>query len=511
MHDAATRVSRKATLLPLIFIFVLVFFSVESSHAAPQVTDVSITDAVSDELSLDHLAPMHMIDVETRRGVVRLSGSVDNLLAKERAARIAGTVKGVRAIVNTIRVEPSNLRSDIDIRADVEEALIVDPVTEGREIKVSVRDNLVTLTGNVDSWQEKELSEKIVMGVNGVKGVNNEIDFTFSDARSDDDIKEDIVKALRWDVLVDHALTDVNVKNGSVELSGIVGSLAEKRQAIGNAYVANVTDVNAEKLEVQRWTRDPKLKGGKYQNLADNDILEAVKDALRYDPRVASSNIQPEIANGVVTIRGTVDNLEAKRAAAWTARHTVGVSRVIDRIKVRPSQSIDDEKLADRVRRAFARDPVLTTTEISLNVRKGAVGLLGSVDSYAKKNRARNLASRVSGVVAVNDYLVVTGAYDPYPYDPWVDNRTIPGVIPHDYHPPMGMLESDREIKEAIEEELFWSPFVESDRIEVSVDNGTATLVGTVGSWAEYNTAADNAYEGGAASVNNELIVRFME
>jgi osmotically-inducible protein OsmY len=40
--------------------------------------------------------------VNTRDGIVTLSGWVDNLLAKERAGQIAESVKGVRAVVNRI-------------------------------------------------------------------------------------------------------------------------------------------------------------------------------------------------------------------------------------------------------------------------------------------------------------------------------------------------------------------------------------------------------------------------
>jgi hypothetical protein len=40
------------------------------------------------------------------------------------------------------------------------------------------------------------------------------------------------------------------------------------------------------------------------------------------------------------------------------------------------------------------------------------------------------------------------------------------------------------------------------------VQRGVATLTGTVGSWSESNAAANNAYEGGAVYVDNELKVK---
>jgi osmotically-inducible protein OsmY len=64
---------------------------------------------------------------------------------------------------------------------------------------------------------------------------------------------------------------------------------------------------------------------------------------------------------------------------------------------------------------------------------------------------------------------------------------------------------SDTEIWEDIRDELWWSPFVDDDEVDVRVDEGTATLTGTVDSMAECQAATENAYEGGAVHVVNKL------
>jgi len=58
---------------------------------------------------------------------------VDNLLARERAARIAETVKGVRAVANNISVVPAATRSDEDVATDVGISLGTDPATDSWE------------------------------------------------------------------------------------------------------------------------------------------------------------------------------------------------------------------------------------------------------------------------------------------------------------------------------------------------------------------------------------------
>jgi osmotically-inducible protein OsmY len=73
------------------------------------------------------------------------------------------------------------------------------------------------------------------------------------------------------------------------------------------------------------------------------------------------------------------------------------------------------------------------------------------------------------------------------------------------YFEPEVTMKRDGEIKEEIKDELFWSPFVDADQVFVRVEEGVATLTGTVDSWTEYNAATENAYEGGATKVNNQL------
>lgn len=66
---------------------------------------------------------------------------------------------------------------------------------------------------------------------------------------------------------------------------------------------------------------------------------------------------------------------------------------------------------------------------------------------------------------------------------------------------------TDQEIKEDIESQLWWSPFVDSDDISVEVRAGVATLMGSVEDWDELQAAKDNAREGGATSVISKLTI----
>lgn len=68
---------------------------------------------------------------------------------------------------------------------------------------------------------------------------------------------------------------------------------------------------------------------------------------------------------------------------------------------------------------------------------------------------------------------------------------------------------TERGIRDAVDDELFFGRSVPHHRLEVAVavSDGVVTLTGTVDSWMERAAATQNAYEGGAAYVDNDLEV----
>ena len=490
----------------VIAMIILVFTVAPAMAANNQVSDQSVSDAVEDELFMDSATPSYLIDVMTTEGVVTLSGTVGSLLAKERATRIASIVKGVRSVVNNIEVDPAVDRSDKQIKNDVNDALFVDPATDTYEVDVNVTDGVVTLTGKVDSWQEKELCATVAKGVNGVRGMNNNMTIEWPEKRSDPELRAEIEKTLRWNPFVEDALIDVSVDDGDVTLSGTVGSAAEKNEAFWDSFVHGVKSVDTSNLTVERWARDEDLRGKKYVTKSDAEIENAVNDALLYDPRLLSFNVTPEVTGSAVTLRGTVDNLKAKRAAAEDARNTVGVRQVFNRIKVRPTESIDSSKIEKDARQALLRDPYVASYEIAVDVENGVATLSGTVDTFFEKSQADDIVARVNGVIFVDNNLIVEGDFDPYVYDPYVDEWYFYDYDWYNYQPAFPDM-SDIRIKINIEDQLFWSPFVDADEVNVEVESGKAILNGTVDSWLEYGAAEDNAYQGGAVIVDNNLTV----
>jgi len=492
-----------------------------SLHAAAikrEITDSGITSAVEDGLRNEKGVFPNDVDVSTSQGIAVLSGSVDNLLAKERAVKIAESIRGVRGVVDRITVTPVS-RPDEDIRKNTLAALQQDPATESYQIAVSVQDAVATLSGSVGSYAERQLAARVAKGVKGIKEVHNDVAINYLAKRTDVEITADIKARLQWDIWINGAAIDPVVKDGSVTLTGTVGSAISQDRALDDAWVYGVTAMDDTGLKV-----DPnpgEVARRKFENASrsDSEIKLAVQAALHLDPRVTAFSPDVNVEGGAVILGGNVGNLKAKTAAAQDAKNIVGVLLVQNYLKVRPKSPTDATEAAKQLKAALFWDPLLDSSTIDVAVINRVAYLSGGVDSAFEKAEAQDVASRTKGVVLIRNHLKVEpehlvadydydyGYYGGYDYgylgSPYYN---LSPYYPSEMSGPQPYL-SDEQIKKKIEDRFFWSPFVDRDDIKVTVDGAVATLTGTVGTWIGWGEAEKDAHNGGATAVLDRVTV----
>jgi osmotically-inducible protein OsmY len=454
-------------------------------------TDKDITRAIETELLAQRGVYSNLVDVKTTDGVVTLTGSVRNILEKERSARVAKSLRGVVGVINKLEINAPDI-DDATLKENVEQALRKDPAADSYQITTRVNDGTVTLTGTVESWQEKQLAAKVAKGVNGVTALNNEINFEFTQ-RSDTEIKKDIQEQLEWDIYVSDALIDVAVQNGKVTLTGSVGNALAKDRAEFIGYVSGVASVDVDNLKVEQWLDEEAKRNTPLVAKGDEQIRKAVEKVFLYDPRVLSFNPEIEVNNGIVTLSGAVGNLMARQAAEADARNVVGVIRVKNLMKVRLPEPIADTVVTRNARWVLRMNPYVEKYQVDVNVINGIAYLSGDVDSRFEKMQAEESVSKAEGVLAVVNNLKLLK-----------DQAANASVYRIPYYPYTSR-KPDSEIKDDISSQLWWSPFVNRDEVTVLVNNGHVVLTGTVDSWNERAAAEENAFEGGAITVSNQL------
>lgn len=444
-------------------------------------SDEEISRSVEDALDRSVVVSSHLIDVSTTDGIVTLSGTVGNILESGDAVRVAEYIKGVRSVVDNIKVNPP-VREDEAIREDIMNAIINNPATEAIEVRVSVENGIVILEGNVESVQEKWLLQRMAKGVRGVRRINNRIIVESQVERSDSEIKADIEGRFAADFLINQENLEIEVRDGVVVLDGETGS-AWKRSYLENAaYVTGVTNVIVDQVDVNPDLRIEEIRLKK-EGLTDVEIKRSVMRSLAYDPRVYSFNVEVEVEEGVVTLTGIVNSLTAKRNAEQDAWNTIGVKDVDNRIKVRLEEMPPDNKIRQSVEKAIARDPFLDRFEITVFVSNGRTFLYGRLDTFYEQRRLVNIVSDVKGVIDIQNNTEVTKT--------WVRK-------------------SDRKIKEDIIQELKWDVRIGEDDIQVSVEDGVARLEGTVMTPSERMIAVQKSFEAGAKAVRSYLTLPYL-
>jgi osmotically-inducible protein OsmY len=452
--------------------------------AGAALPDASVQAAVEAELIERPQVPFDRLDVVVERGLVTLSGRTRDILARDEALTAAASVRGVRAVIDKITVQPVPV-SDEQLRSDVVSALAADPAADAYELDVSVKDGVVTLRGRVHSWAEHKLAARVAKGIAGVRAVSNSIAIDWQAPRTDGEIAADVRGLLAADANVDSGLVNVAVVDGVVTLSGVVGSALERGHAIADAFVNGVKRVEADGLDVRWWQRTEMTASKRKQTpKAAAALARTIENKWQRDPYLARANADASVARGgVATLAGAVGSLAAKRQAEWLAGTTLGITRVRNHLKVRPSPPVSDEEIAAQVRQALRRDPIVNSYELWTNVHEGVVRLLGNVDLQLERRRAEEVAAAIKGVVDVHNLLQIK-------------------------RPPAAPTARDADLREEIRQGLFWSPFVDADDVKVSVRSGVATLSGAVDSLAERRAAENNAHEAGARAVKNQLRVR---
>ena len=215
------------------------------------------------------------------------------------------------------------MKTDAELKADVAAELAWDPAVNASAIGVIVRNGLVTLTGHLETFAQKHAVERAVRRVAGVRGIALELDVKLAPEhrRSDSELAQAAIAALRWNSLVPDDHVRVEVEDAWVTLTGEVDwpyqfSSAEQciRPLTGVRGVTNLVTIK------------PRVRG--------NDIARQITDALTRHAQREARQIDVEVDGGTVTLSGHVDSLAEHDAAVGAAFGTRGVTSVIDKLEV---------------------------------------------------------------------------------------------------------------------------------------------------------------------------------
>lgn len=144
-------------------------------------SDSAITTKVKAALSQDKDIKSGLIHVTTRKGVVKLDGSVTTKEQSDKAIELAKGVDGVKDVHNNLKVKGDKLQdsknkaNDKVINTKAKTTLLTGIGSESRNIHVNTKGGVAHLTGTVTSKDVSERAESLVKSIDGVTSVQNSL------------------------------------------------------------------------------------------------------------------------------------------------------------------------------------------------------------------------------------------------------------------------------------------------------------------------------------------------
>ncbi|MFP4164456.1 MAG: BON domain-containing protein [Chitinispirillaceae bacterium] len=214
--------------------------------------------------------------------------------------------------------------------------------------------------------------------------------------------------------------------------------------------------------------------------MVNEELEHKIMEQLHWDARLENADVHAEVSGGRVVLRGTVSSLAQLKAAELTVSSVQGVASVDNRLRILHGLEKEDEQIEAALSSRLEADREIDENAIQFTVEEGLITLLGSVDSYWKKERVEEIASHTSGTALVVNKLEVVPSSSP----------------------------DDRRIAEEVRLALERMNAADTRHVTVMVDHGTVTLTGKVPHWNSYNSAEFAArHTRGVTEVKNDLLM----
>ena len=214
--------------------------------------------------------------------------------------------------------------------------------------------------------------------------------------KTDEDIREDVIRELQWDAQISHPeAVGVAVKDGAVTLTGHTESYAEKLAAERAAERVYGVKAVANDLTVQ-------LSGAPRD---DSDIATTIAHVLDNNVQIPPGRVQARVEDGWVILDGQVEHEYQRREVERMVRNVRGVIGLTDNITVAAPPS--PARIEDTIEDTFKREAEVDARHIRVEVSDHTARLYGHVHSLKQASAARAAAAAAPGVATVENHLLV--------------------------------------------------------------------------------------------------------
>ena len=215
------------------------------------------------------------------------------------------------------------MKTNEQLQKDVVDALKWEPQLHAAEIGVTAKDGIVSLSGTVNNYGKKIAAEKATKKVAGVRAIVEKIEVTYpnSGVKTDEEIANNVLKALLNNWNVPDEKIKVEVEDSWVTLTGEVSWNYEKEAAKNS--IDNIPGVRGV------------INNIKVKSVLKNELeKKLIEKALHRHSSINANNIHVEVSGTKVILSGKVKSMYQKEEAGKIVWKTPGVWSVENNIVV---------------------------------------------------------------------------------------------------------------------------------------------------------------------------------
>jgi len=214
------------------------------------------------------------------------------------------------------------------------------------------------------------------------------------------------------------------------------------------------------------------------------DKRKQILDQLNWDNRLEIRDLDVDVMDGRLTMRGSVPSYNSMRAAEESAYVIPGINQVDNDLVISYPNDITvptDEDIRSTVATSLKWNNNLQSNKVEVSVNDGVVTLTGGFDKFWKKRLAEDIAYSTTGVIAVENKIKIK------PKEEVIDE-----IIARDIHAAL-----DRNYQ------------VDVNSIEVKVESGIVTLSGEVPDFNAARAAEISAqHTNGVSEVRSHVVIK---
>lgn len=246
---------------------------------------------------------------------------------------IASLMVSAAAILAISAPVHASAKMDSRIESTAKKSYVFRVYLKGDDINIHSKDGVVTLTGIVSEEYHKALAQNTMLGLPGVKNVDNRLDIKGAapTANSDAWLRDKVKVTLLFHRSVSAATTEVDVKDGVVTLRGEVANQAQKE--LTAEYSKDVDGVKSVSNEMTV-AKNAKKTRSVGEKIDDASITAQVKTTLLFHHSTSALNTVVETKRGVVTLYGKAASEAELNLATKLASDVNGVESVRNRMTV---------------------------------------------------------------------------------------------------------------------------------------------------------------------------------